>query len=59
MIKRGVHSFDSELQTCISTDYSKEGMGWILQQKTFPNMLSRWLEASVSWGAFCKPAERN
>ena len=31
MIKRGVHSFDSKLETCLSTDYSKEGMGWILQ----------------------------
>ena len=31
MIKRGIHSFDSKLETCLSTDYSKEGMGWILQ----------------------------
>ena len=31
MIKAGVYSFDSELKTCLSTDYSKDGMGWILQ----------------------------
>ena len=31
IIKKGVHSFDSELETNLSTDYSKEGMGWILQ----------------------------
>ena len=29
----------------------------VYTQKDFPNMLSRWLEASVSGG--CKPAERN
>ena len=31
MIRKGVHTFDPELETCLSTDYSKEGMGWILQ----------------------------
>ena len=29
IIQRGVHSFDSELETCLSTDYSKKGIGWI------------------------------
>ena len=33
-IQKGVYSFDPRLETCLSTDYSKEGMGWILQQKT-------------------------
>jgi hypothetical protein len=34
MIKRGVYSPDSDLETCLSTDYSKDDMGWILLQKT-------------------------
>jgi hypothetical protein len=34
LIKIGVYSFDSELETCLSTGNSKDGMGWILQQKT-------------------------
>ena len=34
LIKKGVYSFDSEFETSLSTDYSKDGMGWILQQKT-------------------------
>ena len=34
MIQIGVFSFDLDIETCLSTDYSKDGMGWILQQKT-------------------------
>jgi hypothetical protein len=34
LIQEGVYSFDPQLVTCLSTDYSKEGMGWMLQQKT-------------------------
>ena len=34
MIQIGVFAFDMELETCLSTEYLKEGMGWILQQKT-------------------------
>ena len=34
LIQKGVYSFDPTLETCLSTDYSKEGMGWILQPKT-------------------------
>ena len=34
LIQEGVCSFDPELVTCLSTDCSKEGMGWMLQQKT-------------------------
>ena len=34
MIQIGVFSFDPKLKTCLSTDYSKDRMGWILQQKT-------------------------
>ena len=34
MIQIGVFSFDLDLETCLSTDFSKDGMRWILQQKT-------------------------
>ena len=34
LVKDGMFSFDPELKTCLSPDYSKAGMGWILQQKT-------------------------
>jgi hypothetical protein len=34
LIVEGVASFDVDLVTCLSPDYSKQGMGWILQQKT-------------------------
>ena len=33
LIKEGVAAFNMDLVTCLSPDYSKEGMGWILQQK--------------------------
>ena len=33
LIKEGVAAFDINMVTCLSPDYSKEGMGWILQQK--------------------------
>ena len=33
LIKDGVYSFDPQLWTCLRPDWSKEGMGWILQQK--------------------------
>ena len=65
MIKRGVYSFDFELETCLSTDYSKEGIGWILQQKTCtckkisPTCCQEGWRLVLAGGAFCKPAERN
>ena len=34
LIHKCVFSFDTKLETCLSTAYSKEGMGWIMQQKT-------------------------
>ena len=34
LIVEWVASFDVDLITCLSPDYSKQGMGWILQQKT-------------------------
>ena len=34
LVKNGVQMFDPELMTCLSTDFCKTGLGWILQQKT-------------------------
>merc|ERR1719186_1160391 len=34
LVKDGVKMFDPKLMTCLSTDFSKHGLGWILQQKT-------------------------
>ena len=53
------------METCLSTDYSKEGMGWILQQKTCKckKMSPTWCPDGwnlvLVGGAFCKPTERN
>ena len=33
LVKNGVKIFDPELVTCLSTDFCKTGLGWILQQK--------------------------
>ena len=33
MVEEGVHSFDPELPTCLSPDFCKTGLGWVLQQK--------------------------
>ena len=34
LIKEGAVAIDMDLVTCVIPDSSKEGMGWILQQKT-------------------------
>ena len=34
LIEDGVRSFDPQLVTCLSPDWCKDGIGWILQQKT-------------------------
>ena len=65
MIQEGVHSFDPELTTCLSTDYSKDGMGWILQQKTCvckklsPTCCVNGWRLVLAGGVFCNPAEKN
>ena len=33
LVKHGVKQFQPEKVTCLSTDFSKGGLGWILQQK--------------------------
>jgi hypothetical protein len=65
MIKKVVYSFDSELETCLRPDYSKEGMGWILQHKSctckkiYPTCCPDGWRLVLAGGAFCIPAERN
>ena len=65
LIKDGVASFDMELVTCLSPDYSKLGMGWILQQKTCacPKIIPTCCEESwrlvLAGGHFCNKAEEN
>ena len=65
LIQKGVYSFDPTLETCLSTDYSKEGIRWILQQKTCeckkisPTCCSDGWRVVLAGDAFCKPAERN
>ena len=34
LIIEGVASFNTNLVTCLSPDFYKDGLGWILQQKT-------------------------
>jgi hypothetical protein len=65
MIRTGVHSFDPELETWLSTDCYKEGRGWILQQKRCqckkisPTCYSDGWRLMLAGGAFCNPAEKN
>ena len=65
MIQKGVFSFDLNLETCLSTDYLKEGMGWILQQKTCscekisPTYCPDGWRLVLAGGAFCNAAEKN
>ena len=63
LIRNGVFSFDPRLITCLSSDYSKAGMGWILQQKICECaevtpiccMMGWWLV--LAGGKFCNSAE--
>ena len=65
LIIEGVASFDVELVTRLSPDYSKEGMGWILQQKicSCPEIIPTCCEEGwrlvLAGGHFCNKAERN
>ena len=63
LIEAGVKAFDPELTTCLSPDYSKTGMGWILQQKTCKCMPVSPICCKSGWrlvlagGRFCSGAE--
>jgi hypothetical protein len=65
LIIDGVKSFDPKLTTCLSPDYSKQGMGWILRQKKckytkiIPMCCDDGWSLVLAGGKFCKPAEHN
>jgi hypothetical protein len=65
LIVEGVASFDVDLVTCLSPDYSKQGMGWILQQKTcscpevVPKCCADGWRLVLAGGYFCNQAEQN
>ena len=65
LIVEGVASFDVDLVTCLSPDFSKEGMGWILQQKTCscpdikPTCCNKGWKLVLCGGHFCNKAEQN
>jgi len=65
LIIEGVASFDVDLITCLSPDFSKEGMGWILQQKTCscqditPTCCKEGWKLVLCGGHFCNKAEQN
>jgi hypothetical protein len=65
LIVEGVASFDVDLVTCLSPDYSKQGMGWILQQKTcscpevVPTCCADGWRLVLAGDHFCNQAEQN
>ena len=65
LIQEGMFSFDPALVTCLSTDWSKDGMGWMLQQKTStcgkvsPSCCTTGWRLVLAGGAFCSKAETN
>ena len=65
LIKEGVSSFDPTLTTCLSPDYSQQGMGWILQQKKCscvkidPTCCRDGWKLVIAGGKFNNKAEQN
>ena len=65
LIVEGVASFDVNLVTCLSPDFSKQGMGWILQQKMCrcpditPTCCKEGWKLVLCGGHFCNKAEQN
>ena len=63
LVKDGVKMFDQELVTCLSTDFCKSGLGWILQQKTCECSVISPICCDSGWrlvlagGRFTIPAE--
>ena len=63
LVKDGVKMFDPELVTCLSTDFCKTGLGWILQQKVCTCPVISPVCCSAGWrlvlagGRFTIPAE--
>ena len=65
LIVDGVASFDVNLVTCLSPDFSKQGMGWILQQKICrcpgitPTCCKEGWKLVLCGGHFCNKAKQN
>ena len=65
LVKDGVQSFDVSRQTCLQTDWSKEGLGYLLLQKhctcneKFPICCNVGWKLIFAGSRFTKPAERN
>ena len=65
LIVDGVKSFDPNLITCLSPDFSKQGMGWILQQKRCscekikPTCCPDGWSLVLAGGKFCSKTEEN
>merc|ERR1711942_90788 len=63
LVKDGVKMFDPQLVTCLSTDFCKTGLGWILQQKVCTCQVISPVCCSDGWrlvlagGRFTIPAE--
>ena len=63
LICEGVAAFDPNLTTCLSPDFSKDGMGWILQQKVCsceiikPTCCKDGWRLVLAGGHFCSKAE--
>ena len=63
LVRDGVKIFDPGLVTCLSTDFCKTGLGWILQQKTCSCPMISRLCCDLGWrltlvgGRFTIPAE--
>ena len=65
LVKDGVKMFDPKLVTCLSTDFCKTGLGWILQQKICKCSVISPVCCMDGWrlvlagGRFTIPAEGN
>ena len=63
LVEKGVKQFKPDLTTCLSTDFSKAGLGWILQQKNCKCTAVTPICCKVGWdlvlagGRFNIPAE--
>ena len=64
-VKKGVQMFDMKKKTCISTDWSKTGVGFILSQKhcsceiITPTCCKEGWRLVLAGGRFTTPAEQN
>merc|ERR1712215_555490 len=48
LVREGVNQFDVDRHTCLSTDYSKSGIGWVLQHN-HAAVLPRRMEPNIGW----------